>query len=499
MNGYTNGNGVTTHDYDVLIIGAGISGVNAAYRVQTNLPGSSYTILECRNDIGGTWSLFKYPGVRSDSDLHTFGFPFNPWTKANSIATGESIVEYMQQTVEKFGIDKHIEFRHRVSAANWSSDEQRWRVEVDDIEGGRRKVYYAKFVMMGTGYFDHEKPLQAVIPGLENFKGTRVHPQFWPENLDYKNKKMVVIGSGATAITILPAVVDGGVGSVTMLQRSPSYIMNTPQHKEDDPKPLYERLLPAWIAYRIKRVQFIFVAWALFFYCRTFPNHARGFITGEAKKLFPPDFPMEPHFKPAYNPWDQRLCFCPDADFFKCFNSGRAHVVTDTIKRITETGIELNSGEFLEADIIVTATGLRLQFCGNIALSVDKKPVNIPDCYMWRASMLTGVPNLGLSVGYVNASWALGSDTAARLITRLINFMKDNGYTSATPAISEEEAKNPTTPLDLHSTYIKEGKRLIPHAGRTGPWSPRKTYFQDSWNANRADLNKGLQFAKVST
>ncbi|KAF2790247.1 FAD dependent oxidoreductase [Melanomma pulvis-pyrius CBS 109.77] len=495
MNGHANG--AATHDYDVVIVGAGISGVNAGYRVQSNLPGSTYTILEARSDLGGTWSLFKYPGVRSDSDLHTFGFPFNPWTKPNSIATGESIIEYMEDTARKFGIDKHIQFRHKVASANWSSDEQRWRLEVDG--DGRRKVVYAKFIIMGTGYFDHDKPLQTVIPGLEDFKGTRVHPQFWPKELDYKGKKMVVIGSGATTITILPAVVDGGVGSVTMLQRSPSYIMSTPQHKEGDPVPLYERVLPTWFSLRLKRLQFILLGWGMFLYCRTFPNHARNFITAAAKSLLPPDFPMEPHFKPAYNPWEQRLCFCPDADFFKCFASGRAHVVTDTIKRVTATGIELNSGEKLDADIIVTATGLALQFCGNIALTVDKKPVSIPDSYMWRASMLTDVPNLGLSIGYVNASWTLGSDTAARLLTRLIKFMRDNGYTSATPSISDDERRNPRSPLDLKSTYIKEGQNLLPHAGSTGPWLPRNTYFQDNWNASRADLRKGLRFEKVST
>ncbi|KAF2709396.1 FAD dependent oxidoreductase [Pleomassaria siparia CBS 279.74] len=492
-----NGNGVASHNYDVIIIGAGISGVNAAYRVQTALPDSSYTILENRDDIGGTWSLFKYPGVRSDSDLHTFGFPFNPWTKPNSIATGESIVEYMHDTVTKFDIAKKIQFRHKVVAANWSSDEQRWRLDVETE--GQRKVYYAKFVIMGTGYYDHTKPLQAVIPGLENFQGKTVHPQFWPPDLTYKGQKMVIIGSGATAITILPAVVEAGVGSATMLQRSPSYIMSTPQRKEGDPVPLWERVLPTWFSLRLKRLQFLLVGMVLFLYCQTFPNHARKFLTKEAKSLLPADFPMDPHFKPTYNPWDQRLCFCPDADFFKCFATGRAHVVTDTIKRVVSDGIELTSGEKLDADIIVTATGLTLQFCGGIDLTVDKKPVDIPSSYMWHASMLTGLPNMGLSIGYVNASWALGSDNAARLLTRLIKFMDANGYTSATPDITEEEARDPKNPLDLKSTYVKEGSGKIPHAGRTGPWKPRSNYLVDKWKAERSDLTAGMKFAKVST
>ena len=494
-NGHANGHVATNENYDVVVVGAGISGINTGYRIQTNLPNSTYTILEGRHDLGGTWSLFKYPGIRSDSDLHTFGFPFNPWEKPNPIATGESIHEYMTDTARKFGIDKHINYNHKVVSANWSSEEQRWRLEVDNL--GTRKVYYAKFVIMGTGYYDYDKPLDAKIPGLENFEGQTIHPQFWPEELDYKGKKMVIIGSGATTVTILPAVVEGGVGQVTMLQRSPSYVANSPQKKPGD-KNWYD-YLPRWMALRIVRLQFIILPYFFYLFCQNFPNAARKMLTSGAQKLLPPDFKVDPHFKPVYNPWDQRLCLCPDGDFFECFKTGRAQIVTDTIKRVVKDGIELNSGEKLDADIIVTATGLNVQLCGNVQLTVDKQPVDFPSRFLWRSTMISGVPNLAVVIGYVNASWTLGSDAAARLTTRLINYMKDNGYTNATPQIKPEETKNPRLALNLTSTYIKRSKNSLPKAGSTGPWKPRESYPMDNWIANRGNLNEGMEFGKVST
>jgi cation diffusion facilitator CzcD-associated flavoprotein CzcO len=498
MNGHASPNGTAdnateTHTYDVVVIGSGISGISAGYRIQTNLPDHSYTILEGRNDLGGTWNLFKYPGIRSDSDLHTFGFAFNPWQKSNPIATGASIVEYMRETASKFGIDRKIQFKHKVERADWSSDEQRWRLEVNNE--GTRKVYWTKFVIMGTGYYNYDKPLQADIPGLENFKGTRVHPQFWPEDLDYRGKKMVVIGSGATTITIVPAVVEGGVGQVTQLQRSPSYIMNMPQGKPGE-KHWYD-YLPRWMALRIVRLQFIIIPYLFYMFCQYFPSKASNLLHKEAKAQLPKDFVMDPHFKPAYNPWDQRLCFVPDSDFFKCFETGRAQIVTDTIKRVVADGIELDSGAKLDADIIVTATGLNLQFCGGIPIYVDKQRISVPDTFIWRTAMMTGVPNLGVIVGYVNASWTLGADTASRLLTRVIKFMEDNEYTSAKAQITEEEARHPTSPLPLKSTYVRTGEGKLPKAAKSGPWVPRDNYFRDSWEANRADLRKGLVFERV--
>ncbi|KAL5422408.1 hypothetical protein PMIN06_009615 [Paraphaeosphaeria minitans] len=487
----------TTHNLDFVIVGAGVSGINAAYRVQYSLPHVTYTVLEGRHELGGTWSLFKYPGIRSDSDLHTYGFPFNPWEKSNPIATGESITAYMKATTRRFGIDKKISFKHKVTAADWRSGEQRWRLEVNNE--GRRKIYWAKFVIMGTGYYDYEKPLKADIPGLERFQGAMVHPQFWPEGLDYKGKKMVVIGSGATAVTILPAVVENGVGSVTQLQRSPGYIFNMPQPKPEDPLPYYQRILPRWMVLRWLRFQFVLVPYIIYLLCQTFPNFMRWFFRSEARKALPKDFPMDPNLQPKYNPWDQRLCFIPDNDFFKAFHTGKARIVTDTIETVTEDGIELNSGEKLDADIIVTATGLNLQICGGIPITVDGKPVHIPDCYVWRATMFSGVPNLAVIIGYVNASWTLGADASSRLIVRLYKHLEDGKYTNATPHITEDEKKDPVQMLTLKSTYIKLANGKLPRAGRTGPWKPRDNYFFDSWTASRARLEDGLEFGRVAT
>lgn len=498
INGNANGHAdPTTESYDIVIVGTGVSGINAAYRLQSTLPHVKYAILEARHEVGGTWSLFKYPGIRSDSDLHTYGFAFNPWNKPNPIATGESITSYLTATTRKFGIDKHISFKHKVVGADWRSDEQRWRLEVDNEE--TRKVYWAKFVIMGTGYYDYEKPLKAHIPGLERFKGTRVHPQFWPEDLDYKGKKMVIIGSGATAVTMVPAVVENGVGSVVQLQRSPGYIVNMTQQKPGDPLPYYQRILPRWIVLKLLRFQFIVIPYVFYMLCQTFPDFMRTFIRKEAKKVLPKDFAMDPNLQPKYKPWDQRVCYVPDNDFFNAFHTGKARMVTDTIKTATEDGIELDGGEKLEADIIVTATGLNLQVCGGVPITLDGQPVSIPDCYAWRSAMLSGVPNFAIMIGYINASWTLGADASARLVLRLYKYMEEQKYTNVTPQINEEEKKDPVLMLNLNSTYVKTGAAHVPHAGRTGPWRPRDNYFQDSWAANRANLEEGLRFGRVAT
>ncbi|KAF2018103.1 hypothetical protein BU24DRAFT_421106 [Aaosphaeria arxii CBS 175.79] len=498
MNGSAGGN-----NYDIIVVGAGISGINAGYRIQERLPGHSYTILEARHDLGGTWSLFKYPGIRSDSDLHTFGYPFNPWQKPNPIALGDSVHEYMEETASKFGIDKKIQYHHRVAAMDWSSETQHWRLEVDvgnvaNVERVERKIFYAKFAILGTGYYDYENPLDAKIPGLKNFQGLTVHPQFWPEDLDFKGKKMVIIGSGATAVTILPSVVAEGVGHATMLQRSPSYVMNSPQKKPGDKD--WMDMLPRWLALRLVRLQFIVIPYLLYLFCQAFPKRAANFIRSEAKKDLPKDFQMDPHFYPTYNPWDQRLCFCPDSDFFKCLGTGRASMVTATIKEVVSDGIVLNeTGEKLPADIIVTATGLRLSVCGKIAITVDKKPVNIGDQVAWHTTMLTTMPNLAVIIGYANASWTLGSDSACRLITRLIQHMDANKYTSATPRVDPNRAAAELPLLPLKSTYVKEGGSAMPKSLNYGPWLPRNNYFMDTWIANRGSISDGLEFKSVKS
>ena len=488
--------GSPSNSFDVLIIGAGISGINSAYRVQTNLPSASYAILEGRAHLGGTWDLFKYPGIRSDSDLYTFGFPFNPWYKSNPIATGDSIVEYMTATAKTFGIDKHFHFSHKVQSADWSSDAQHWVLQVENE--GQTKIFYARYVILGTGYYNYDKPLEADIPGLSNFQGKTIHPQFWPTDYDYTDKKIIVIGSGATAITLVPALAEKA-GKVTMLQRSPSYILSLPQRKPEDPPSWSEWLVPRSILLQFRRWLYLVQPYLFYLYCRRFPSSANKMVISSVKQHLPADVPVDPHFTPRYNVWDQRLCLCPNADFFEALGRGNADVVTSTIETVTEDGIVLASGEKLNADIIVTATGLNMQFGGQINLTVDKKPIHIPDQFLWRNTLISSVPNMFIVLGYTNMPWTLGADSCARLVTRLIKHMQDQGYTSATAEIGEDEKKKVSQVLGLTSTYIQKGLEKMPKTATVGPWKPRDNYFRDNWEANWGKLEEGLRFEKVST
>jgi len=487
------------HSYfDVLIVGSGLSGINSAYRVQESLPDARFAVLEARHELGGTWSQFKYPGVRSDSDLHTLGFQFHPWRAKNPIATGSSIMSYLHETAHKFHLDKKIRYQHKVLSADWRTDQQHWKlqVEVGNQVGKESRIvtYWTKWLIMGTGYYNYTEPLQANIPGIDTFRGKVVHPQLWPEDLDYKGKKMIVVGSGATSITLLPALVDGGVGSVTQLQRSPSYILSLPQ----DEQIWCEKWAPEWFTLRYKRFMFLLIPVLLYKLCIWFPSMAASFLVKKAVAQLPPDFPVDPHFKPGYNPWQQRMCLCPDGDYFKAFHSGRAHIVTDTIKTVHSDGIELSSGHKINADIIVTATGLNLQFLGGIDMSVDGDKVDIPSQYMWRNSMLTNLPNLGNIIGYWNASWTLGSDLASRMFVRLIKHQRDNGYTNVVPVIDEKTKQKTIMASPLNSTYIKNAMSRMPHCADSGPWKPRDNWFVDAWGLKMGSLDDGLKWGKVA-
>ncbi|OAK95719.1 FAD/NAD(P)-binding domain-containing protein [Phaeosphaeriaceae sp. SRC1lsM3a] len=501
MDSHANEKASTANVFDVLVVGGGISGINAAYRVSTLLPNSSFAILEARHEIGGTWSQFNYPGVRSDSDLHTFGFSFNPWKSSNTIAKGESIMAYLKSTVRKFDLAKYFRFGQKVVAADWREEEQRWRVEVDVTKNGetKREVYWTRWLICGTGYYSYSNPHDAKIPGLEDFQGRVAHPQFWPKDLEYKGKKIVVIGSGATAITLMPALIDEGAEKVTQLQRSPSYIMSVPQKKPEDMN-WFQRMIPEWMWLRWKRFIHTLMPVILYQFCIRYPTYASTFLRSKAKKELPEDFPVDPHMKPGYNPWQQRVCYCPDGDYFKCFESGRANIVTDTIKRVTKTGIELDSGDKLDADIIVTATGLRMQLFGAMTVSINGKPLDLPSHYLWRFSMLSGVPNFGNIMGYWNQSWTLGSDISIRLFTRIIQRMNENGYTSARPEMNETDAQRPDAAASpLSSTYIKNATVWFPKCKDGGAWTPRPNYFIDRWRVDRCDLNDGMKFSTVST
>ncbi|KAH7018625.1 hypothetical protein B0J12DRAFT_775394 [Macrophomina phaseolina] len=484
-------------DYDVVIVGAGISGINAAYRVQTQLPaGTRYIILEARDSIGGTWDLFKYPGIRSDSDLYTFGFPWRPWMDERCIAEGPAIVNYMKESAASECIDEHIRFRHSVKTASWSSELQKWRLDVLAGEGRAPKAFYANFLIMGTGYYDYEEPLSAEIPGIDGFKGEVVHPQFWPADLDYTGRRIAIIGSGATAITLLPNLADRAA-HVAMLQRSPSYIVSQDLVSGLDNS--VRSLLPAAAAYRLIRWRYLIMSYLFYFFCRAFPHKARSLLRGDTEKELPATISYDPHFNPRYDPWDQRLCCCPDGDFYAALRSGKASVVTDTIASVIPTGITLSSGATLDCDLIITATGLKMRLGGGIQMLVDGREVQLADKLLWRGALLQDVPNAAFMLGYTNASWTLGADAAAQLVTRVMRRMRAGGATSCVPRVAEGEEVRPRPFLKLNSGYVSRAQERLPKAGDRGPWAARWSYFLDLWNAKFGDITQGLEYRCVSS
>jgi len=484
------------NSFDAIIIGAGISGIDAGFRLQEGLPDFKYAILEGRSEIGGTWSLFKYPGIRSDSDLHTFGFPWDPWREDRAIASAPSILSYVKGCANRHGIDKHIKYHHQVQSLDWSSENQHWKLDV--LVDGKEKLYYARHILLGTGYYDYKRGLNSQIPGLEDFKGTIVHPQFWPENFDYSDKKVVIIGSGATAVTLVPAMSEQAK-SVTMLQRSPSYFLPIPLVEPIDQT--IKKWLPEWWAYKLIRWRFILTGWLFFNFCRLFPKQGVKLLRKATEAELPKNIPYDPHFVPSYLPWEQRMCITPGGDFFAALRSGKADVVTDNIDTITAKGINLKSGAQLEADIIVTATGLKIQLGGGMKLSVDGKPQSMGDKFIWRGALLQDIPNLAFVFGYTNASWTLGADATAQLWVRLMKAAKGKGQSSFVPRLGEKEGVLPAPLLNLNSTYIKAAVKEgnLPKGGDRGPWVPRSVWLKDIWHAKYGDITTGLQFHRVST
>ena len=485
--------------FDVIIIGAGISGINSAYRVQTKIPGASYAILESRTAMGGTWDLFRYPGIRSDSDLHTFGFAWRPWMDVRPIADGPAIVEYVEQSAAEYGIDKHILYRHRVLDADFSSERQNWaltvEVSTDDGAEPQTKVFYGSHLVLGTGYYNYKTPLETVIPGIDSFKGTVVHPQFWPEDLDYSGKKIVIIGSGATAITLVPTLAKTAE-HVTMLQRSPTFLISQPNFAKGS---WISKFLPSYFLAKLSRWKFLGLRQIFYLFCQVWPQTARNLLIKATKRQLPKHISVEPHFQPKYNPWEQRLCLCPDGDFFKALRGGKANVATGEIDTVTEHGVTLKSGEKLEADMIVTATGLKLQIAGGIHITVDKELVEPGKKFLWRSMMLQDVPNLCFIIGYTNTSWTLGADASVLLFCRIINEIRRQKATSAVPFLEHPELMKPMSAFNLSSTYIEKAKHLIPRCGDSGPWMPRDNYYRDTWTAWFGSIHKGLLYKKVST
>ncbi|OIW35721.1 FAD/NAD(P)-binding domain-containing protein [Coniochaeta ligniaria NRRL 30616] len=475
--------------YDVIIVGAGISGINIAHHLKTKLPDLTYAILEGRNSIGGTWDFFRYPGLRSDTDLFTFGYSWNLWTEKRIIADGDSIKRYLWTTAEKDGIDKHIRLQHHVHSANWISRNQLWDVITQTPSG--TVSFHARFVVLGTGYYDYKEPLPAVIPGLDQkFKGAIVHPQFWPEDLDYTGKDIVIIGSGATAITLLPSLARRA-GHVTMLQRSPAYII--PEDNSTGQSLVYKMLPVAWSS-KLWRLFFMWRTLLLFHFCRIFPRWARSQLLKGVANQLPPDVPMNPHFEPTYRPWDQRPCFTPNADFFEPMRQGKAAVVTGRIQTVTESAIILDSGEHLTADIIVTATGIKLSLGGHIKFNIDGTHVDLADRYAWNAALLQNIPNMAFVIGYVNASWTLGAEVTAHRICRLLKHMQNRGYTVAIPRMPVNLRVRPSMLWNLDATYAKEAARSMPICGDSGPWVGRTNYFRDLWSAQHGDISKHVEF-----
>ncbi|KAJ3497657.1 hypothetical protein NLG97_g1733 [Lecanicillium saksenae] len=482
-------------DYDVIIIGAGISGINFAYRLKERNPNLTYCIVEARAEIGGTWSLFKYPGLRSDSDLYTFSFPWKPWKANKSIAEASLILDYLREAVDEQGINQHIKFNHKVTSLNFETASKTWHLRCETPRGpAKSAALRARFVLVGTGYYDYDKPLQADIPGINNFQGAVVHPQFWPEDLDYTDKNMVVIGSGATAVTILPSVAEK-VAHVTMLQRSPTYIVSVPG--EGLFEKITKTLLPESLAYPLIRFKWIVSAFLLIVFCRGLPNLARRAILHRTKRELPKGTAIDPDFTPRYNPWDQRMCLCPDADFFRALRSGKGSVKTGQIERVTEKSIKLASGEELHPDIIVTATGLRLALLGKATLSVDGKPVTISDRYVWKGAMLEGVPNLVFAFGYVDASWTLGADATAQLASRIIAEMGEEGKQSVCPKRTQQEVQTMTPQpfFYLQSTYVKAAQSIFPKVGNAQQWLPRKLYWRDITHAWWGDVRSSIEWS----
>lgn len=460
---------------DVLIVGAGISGIGGACHLKMEAPGKSFVILEGRERLGGTWDLFRYPGIRSDSDMHTLGFAFKPWTHEKSIADAPAILDYLHETVREYGLEPHIRYNHRVTRIEWHSGEARWTATVTTADGAEMQ-FRCRFLYMCTGYYSYTQPYQPEFAGRERFSGPVFHPQFWPENLDYKGKRTVVIGSGATAVTIVPAMAQSGAGHVTMLQRSPTWFVSRPA--KDAFANRLRRILPERLAYSITR--FKNINWQQWFYNLTQrkPEKVREKLLKMTTEALPQGYDVATHFTPRYNPWEQRLCLVPDADFFEAIKAGTADVVTDHIDHFDESGIVLKSGRHLDADIIVTATGLKMEIMSGVTMLVDGEPVRIGKTFSYKGCMYSNVPNLASAFGYSNASWTLKADLISSYVCRLLNHMDASG-TQIAVAEPHGVSEHPEGMMNLTSGYVQRAKGLVPLQGDIDPWRIHHNYGAD--------------------
>ncbi len=479
--------------FDVIIVGAGLSGVGAAHHLQKQCPGKSFAILEARAEVGGTWDLFRYPGIRSDSDMFTLGYGFHPWREAKIIADGPSIKSYVGATARTYGVDRHIRFETRVNTIDFDSRTARWTVAAATPSGEMK--FTCAFLWMCSGYYRYSAGHTPDFTGADKFRGEIIHPQHWPENYDYSGKKVVVIGSGATAVTLVPAMTDKAE-HVTMLQRSPSWFISLPE--TSNVAETLSKFLPRGLAFRLVRWHRIIFQQIMYKLIRMRPEKAGERLLGLVREQLPAGYDVETHFHPRYNPWDQRLCVVPDGDFFKAISAGKASVVTDAIEAFDETGIRLQSGKHLGADVIITATGLTLEAMGGATARVDGRPVNFGDTFTYRGICLSGVPNIAFVFGYTNSTWTLRADLISHYVCRLINHMDRRGFDIAV-AVNDDPTLKPEPFLNLNSGYIMRATDRLPKQGDKAPWRNPQSYFRDIAILKYGRIDDGvMRFSKAA-
>ncbi len=473
--------------FDALVIGAGLSGIGATVHLRTRCPGRSVAILEGRERLGGTWDLFRYPGVRSDSDMYTLGYLFKPWKDAKAIADGPAIRAYIAETATEHGIDRHIRFQHRVVSADWSARDACWTVVVERGAQRERSSLRCNFLLFGSGYYSYAQPYRPELPGIERFAGTLLHPQFWPDTVDYAGKRVVVVGSGATAVTLVPEMAKTAA-HVTMLQRSPTYVVSRPS--SDAIAERLKRWLPALLAYRLARLKNVLIGMYFYRLARKYPVQAKARLVGLVRHELGPGFDTARHFTPLYNPWDQRVCLVPDGDLFKALREGRATVATDRIAHFTEHGIRLQSGEELVADIVVTATGLQLNVLGDVKLSLDGHGVDLSQALLYKGMMYSGIPNLASIFGYTNASWTLKADLTSRYVCRLLRHMDRSGVGVATPRRGAGISPEPS--FTFTSGYVQRALEMLPKQGDRKPWRLHQNYVLDLMTLDLGKIDDGV-------